>query len=401
MFKNLMPNGCSYAKLFIFPNPKKVSPKDAMKQKWYVGCKFYDPIYSDKYPKGYFWRKMGLAEFKDYKERLKAANILLDEMQRALDNCYNPIPEVRKFQPLDEGDYSPNLYLIEALELAFKDHAENITKEYAAGIKSNLKKIKPIIVKLKYDYLKIRDTELKHVKKILDNCNLSSYSYNKYKIHLSTLFNILCANSCLIQNPCEYIPVKNHFKKDKKILTQNQFDEIYNFLLDRYPDYANYCQIFHMSGCRSTELLGIKRSEVNIEKQEFIITVKKRRSHIRETRAIIPEALPFWKIQVDKCLFEDDYLFGVGFSPELRDGPITSDLPGKYWKRYIQKRFNIDVTFYPLKHLFLDKIAELYGLEVAQGMAGHLNGKTTEIYTVYNKKRELERLKNISLLNKK
>ncbi|KUY30376.1 integrase [Elizabethkingia ursingii] len=392
-----MPNGCSYANLFIFPNPKKVSAKEAMKQKWYVGCKFYDPVYSDKYPKGYFWRKMGLAEFKTFNERLKAANILLDEMQRALDKCYNPIPDVRKFQPIDEGDYSPKLYLIEALELAFKDHSENITKEYAASIKSNLNKIKPIIVKLKFDYLKIQDTELKHVKKILDNCNLSSYSYNKYKIHLSTLFKILCANSCLVQNPCEYIPIKNHLKKDKKVLTKDQFDEIYKFLLDSHPDYANYCQIFHMSGCRSTELLGIKKSDVNIDKQEFIITVKKRSFHVREARAIIPEALPFWKTQVEKCIFDDDYLFGIGFSPEFRPVPITTDLPGKYWNRYIQKKFNIDVTFYRLKHLFLDKIAELYGLEVAQGMAGHLTGKTTEIYTIFNKKRELEKLKSISL----
>ncbi|MCL1670888.1 tyrosine-type recombinase/integrase [Elizabethkingia ursingii] len=340
---------------------------------------------------------MELTEFKDYKEWFKAANNLLEEMQRALDKCCNLITEVRKFQPIDQGDYSSDLYLMEALELAFNDHIENITKQYAASIKSTLKKIQPIIVKLKYDFLKIRDTELKHIKNILDNCNLSHYSYNKYKIHLSALFKILCVNSCLSKNPCEYIPVKNHIKKDRRILTKKQFDEIYNFLLERYPDYANYCQIFHMSGCRSTELLGIKKSEVNIEKQEFIITVKKRSSHVREIRAIIPEALPFWKIQVDKCIFEDDYLFGIGFSPELRSEPITHDLPGKYWKRYIQEKFNIDVTFYPLKHLFLDKIAELYGIETAQGMAGHLNGKTTEIYAVFNKKRELEKLKKISL----
>lgn len=32
----------------------------------------------------------------------------------------------------------------------------------------------------------------------------------------------------------------------------------------------------------------------------------------------------------------------------------------------------------------------------AQKMAGHLNGKTTEIYTIFKEKRELEELKKIS-----
>ena len=53
----------------IFPNLKKLSPKEAMKKEWYVGCKFYDPTQKAKYPKGYFWRKKGLAEYKNFKEK--------------------------------------------------------------------------------------------------------------------------------------------------------------------------------------------------------------------------------------------------------------------------------------------------------------------------------------------
>ncbi len=112
MFKNQMPNGCSYADLFIHPNPEKISSKkvlsekdilekkitmkEAMAKDWYVGCKFYDPQ-SKKYSKGYFWRKKHLAVYKIYEERKAAAEILLDEMQRALDRCYNPIPGILLF----------------------------------------------------------------------------------------------------------------------------------------------------------------------------------------------------------------------------------------------------------------------------------------------------------------
>ena len=392
-----MPNGCSYADLFIYPNPQKVPAKEAMSKEWYVGCKFYDPAQTKKYPKGYFWRKKGLAEYKTFKDRKEAAVILLDEMQRALDKCYNPIPGICAFQEITDCEFSPDLYLVEALDIAFKDHKQNISYGYSKSIESNLNHIKPVIIKLKYDKTEIRNIQLKHVKKILDNSNLSAYSYNKFRKHLSVLFGILCANSCLIQNPCDHIPSKNHIKKENVILTQEKFNEIYEHLLAQHPHFANYMQIFHMSGCRSTELLGIKKEDVNIKKQEFIITVKKRKSHIREIRAIIPEAIPFWQQQTDLCIYDHDYLFGTGFSPELRLNSITTDAPGKYWNRYVMKKFKIESTFYLLKHFFLDKVEEMHGIIAAQGMAGHLNGKTTEIYTVFKKKRELEELKNLSM----
>lgn len=71
-------------------------------------------------------------------------------------------------------------------------------------------------------------------------------------------------------------------------------------------------------------------------------------------------------------------------------------MPGKYWKRYVNDVFDTQTTFYSLKHFFLDKVAEMHGMQSAQKMAGHLNGKTTEIYTIYKEKRELEELKKIS-----
>lgn len=392
-----MPNGCSYSDLFIYPNTKKVPAKEAMAKEWYVGCKFYDPVMAKKYPKGYFWRKKGLAEYKTFRERKEAAEILFDEMQRALDRCYNPIPTICRFQEVFEGDFSPDLYLSEALELALRDHKPNITHGYYKSIESNLNAIKPVILKLRLDKTPIKDIQLKHIKKILDNSNLSAYSYNKFKKHISKLFGILIANSCLIQNPCEYIPSKDHIKSERKILTQKEFDEIYDHLLLNHPDYANYMQIFHMSGCRSTELLQIKKEEVNLEKQEIIVLVKKRKSYVREIRAIIPDALPFWRIQIKKCTHNQDYIFGAKFSPELRLIPISNDSPGKYWKRYVNDIFHTKTTFYSLKHFFLDKVAEMHGMLAAQKIAGHLNGKTTEIYTIYKEKRELEELKKLSL----
>lgn len=393
MYKNQSSNGCSFSDPFIFPNLKKLSAKDAMTKEWYIGCKFFDPTQTDKYPQGFFWRRKGFAEFKTFKERCEAAEVALEEMLMSLQSGYNPIQ--KRFFTEDDSEFSGNLFFLDALQLAFEDHRQNITHNYAKTIKSDLKRISATTMQIGYDLIRIKDIELKHVKRILDKSNLSNNSYNSYRKHLSALFKILCANSCLLQNPCENIPKKQHVKREREILDKKEFLRIYSYLKKHRPGYANYCKIFHMSGCRSTELLAVKKSDIDLEKQEFTILVKKRKIYTKEVRPIVKMALPFWKQQIEMCKSENDYIFGIGFEPEQRDKPIDMGTPGKYWTKYVQKQFNTSVTFYALKHMFLTMIETSYGIKAAQTMAGHLSSKTTETYTLFKKKNEIQELKTL------
>ncbi|RMZ60032.1 site-specific integrase [Chryseobacterium nematophagum] len=395
--KNLLSNGCSYSDLFVFPDIKKMSAKEAMQKTWFVECVFYDPLEQNRYPKGYVWRKKKLAKFKTFQERLAAAKILKIEMERALQNGFNPMPQVKAFKITNDSEYSANMYLLEALDLAFENHKKNIGYEHSQVVKSTLNKMRSVFIELGYDNIKIKDVELKHIHLTLEKCKLTAYSFNKYRVHLSTLFAELCANSCLVQNPCQYIKRKKHIKKEVKILSKDKFATIYEFLLKEHCGFANYAQIFHMSGCRSSELLEIKKSDVDIDNQEFTIVVKKRQNYTREKRAIIPDAIPFWKKQLDLCIHDNDYLFGIGFYPELRDKAITYGSSHVYWKRYVKNKFEIEENFYSLKHFFLDMIDEKYGIQTAQELAGHLHSRTSEIYTIKKEKRKLEGLKKIKL----
>ena len=155
-----------------------------------------------------------------------------------------------------------------------------------------------------------------------------------------------------------------------------------------------------MSGCRSTELLSIKKSDVNLERQEFTILVKKRKIYTKEVRPIVKMALPFWKQQIEMCKSYNDYIFGIGFEPEEREKPIELGTPTKYWNRYVQKQFNTKVTFYALKHMFLSLIESSYGMKAAQTMAGHLSSKTTETYTLFKQKNEIQELKKLDFTPK-
>lgn len=152
-----------------------------------------------------------------------------------------------------------------------------------------------------------------------------------------------------------------------------------------------------MSGSRNTELLQLQKKHVNLEKQEFMILVKKGAGYRWEARPIYSKALPFWADQISKCTSNDDYLFGRNFLPERRERAKLKDSVYLYWKRNIMGPLNIDVTIYYLEHYFLDKLDEAN--HSAGSAAGHSNKEITAIYTVGKKKRELEYLKNIEINN--
>ena len=91
MAKNLLFD-CSYSEVWVHPkNYRTLTSKKSLNQDWYVQCKFYDPIYTDKYPKGYPFRKR-INGFKTLDERKAAADFLLKDIPRIMEiQGFNPI----------------------------------------------------------------------------------------------------------------------------------------------------------------------------------------------------------------------------------------------------------------------------------------------------------------------
>lgn len=148
-----------------------------------------------------------------------------------------------------------------------------------------------------------------------------------------------------------------------------------------------------MSGCRTTELLALNKSDVFLDKSEFVITLKKGHLYVREKRAIIQDALPFWESQLENALFDDDYIFSYFYQPG--DHEMNRNLVYRFWKEKVMTPLKIDKSIYCLKHTFLDMVEEANFS--AQIMAGHRNDQTTSIYTVVREKRRLEAQKQIRI----
>lgn len=345
---------------------------------WFIQCRFYE----EGREKPFTYRRK-LNRFKSEKERKEIEKLLLKQMTSLLDEKdYNP--RTKQFMFLDE-ELNPNLSLLESLSLALKK--KEYTPEHRKVVESALKKFKSTAEKLELDYLKIKDVELIHIKKILEACILTNYSYNQYKKMLSSLFTDLVDEACLKVNPCTGIKSKKHIVEKKEIFTDKELERITKRILKDVPQFYNFYQIFYMSGCRVPEMLGLKGKDVNLEKQEFTILLKKGSLDVREKRAIVPDALEFWKRQLAN-ISDNEFVFSYGFVPG--DNELHRDYIYKFWKNKIKIG-----TIYKLKYTWLDKVEAAH--YSAQIMAGHRDDRTTSIYTVGREKRRLEAQKKIQI----
>lgn len=361
--KTLLNFGCSRSKFLI-------SDK-------FVQCRFYEPD-----------RKTAFVYRRSYTTKFEA-KILQREMQLLLDERdYNP--RLKRFMFDNGNEVNSQTYFLDALQktLSQKEYTSNTMR----SVQNILERITPIVLKLGFDYLKIHEIELQHIKKILINTELSNNSYNTYKKYLSTLFSDLVDNGCIKVNPCTGLKRKPHIAKPKEILTDEEFKIVENHIKANYPEFENFFYCFFYSACRIPELLRLKKSDVNIERQEFRVLVLKGGINTYELRAILPDALPYWEKQLKKTN-NTDFLFSYKFNPG--ETQIKAELIYRWWNRNIKHSLKLTKTIYSLKHLLLDKLDEAnYNAQIA---AGHRNERTTEIYTVGRNKRKLEAQKKIKL----
>ena len=107
-------NGCSRTEVFISPeNYKQLKNNSALELDWFVECRFYDPKFIDKYPKGFQFRKR-FNSFPTLAERKEAAIVFKEEMENILDvQNFNPISKT--FMIDESGELSPYMDVKSAL----------------------------------------------------------------------------------------------------------------------------------------------------------------------------------------------------------------------------------------------------------------------------------------------
>lgn len=389
-------NNCRVGKFSVHPknwNTQKAKVSSA----WRVTYWFYDDNIPDKKQV----RFQGMNDATELKDRQFITKILMEDELKSLRDGFNPITE--KYENIDKSIPTERTPFILALDFAISK--VDCSKNHMDNLESNLSYIKKAIYALRIEHEPIGSVKLKHTRLILDwlsknKKNWSDNQFNVFRKALSRFFTVLEDYELVIANFAQKIQKKQLPEKMRQILSDDEAKKVYDLLFKNHYTFWRFMMIFFQSGSRISELMRLKVKDVDLINQEFKITVYKGKQSKEDLRAITQEVLPYWQRLMLQSISPEDYVFSAGLLPgklSINPKQIT-----RRWYVHIKKPGISSADFYSLKHLFLDGVAATEGLEAAQKAAGHTTPNTTRIYTVKQKRRDLEKNKQlkISFVNK-
>lgn len=454
MAKNLVSN-CSYSEVWVHPeNWKTVTSQKSLNQQWYVECKFYDPAFKSKYPKGFPYRKK-LNRFKTLEERKAAVSTLLTAIPNLFEQKhYNPITKRFMIEPEnpESQELNKNLNITDAFELAMAKVPGS--EKHLKDVRIAVNRFNKAAIELHKNEIKISELTYGQFSDVFEYLRLPANYFNKFRIYFISIFKVLRKHECCLTNIASEIDKRIEIKKQRVVLNLQELKLILDYLKPRYYNFYRYSTMFFYSGTRSSELFSIQRKHVRIDKQEYDILICKGKQMVWETKVILQDAVPFWAELANQCKGPDDYLFSFKLLP----GPtaINSEQISRRWNRLVKSKIafhegsvseisilekngiqdytRIDADFYAIKHSFLDMIDEsqstnsiqnlhlfelIQGLkieetekalllsslapadfDIAQKMAAHRSANiTNKVYKVGKGKRDNEQLKKLILPN--
>lgn len=383
-------NNCRIGKITVSPaNWKTVRANP--KAPWYISYYFYDDNLNQK-------KKVilkGMNAFTTLKEKQEAVKLLMeDEMNEVVKKGYNKITKQYALQGDNEiSEYTP---FIEALNYACK--RVKISHNSTLILKSCLKYITMAAEQKHYDKLPVGSVKRRHIVLLFEKIeeikkkeglSWSAHSFNSYRSYLGILYKELIKLDIVQANMGYTVEKQTVAEKIRETLTQDQRKQINDYLFDKYYTFWRLVHIFFHSASRETEILAVRKEDIDLVGQRFKVTVKKGKKGVRqEWRTINNMVLPLWQELMNEAKSKQ-YLFSKGLQPG--DKPIRTEQLKRRWSTHVKGKLGVTADLYSLKHSYLDEVAKLKGLKAAQELAGHSNSKITKVYAFGEDLREQAR----------
>jgi len=335
-------------------------------------------------------------QFKTVSERQESTKLIIEqELDKLRNKAYNPITKKKGGVIISQFEIEPSCPFISALILAEKRISASPSSK--RDLRSVLRFVKEAAIQLGYMEMPISMISRKHLKQLLAHIDLvngeSSHRYNKIRSYLMIIYTELIELEVIEANPLKDLSKKKSIQKIRKLPTKDDRQLISEYLHKHQYRFWLFMQIFFHSGARLTELMKVKRSDINLKEQYFIITIKKGKMNKEVIRPIKNIALTFWERAIEFAAL-NDYIFSKGLLPGAK--AIQSYQITKRWNRHIKIKLGIKEDFYSLKHLNLDQTAAILGINDASAMASHTTTSLTiKHYAIGEKQRQNERLKSI------
>lgn len=390
-----------------FTNPKE----------WYIYFKFY---HNGKWHE--FKKREGLNRIKNIRQRRKEAELLAEARLIWLQSGWNPVLDP-KFQlrniATEEGLKSMNFNQAMDFALGKKDLAAKSRLDY----KNQLEYVKATAGKLGINILPVSKITRLHILEILtrlkEDRKLSNHNYNKYRDTIRSMFTTLETWLAIEYNPATKIENLRTTESNKyAALDKDEKSAITALLYRQHYRFFVYIQVLYHTGIRPKEILALRISDVDLNKQIITIVpdLEKENSKTKSLRIVpISDQLLTFLLELELNKYpKDHYLFGSPFPKGMGNrgagsekwqqvgeerrkcgvqgakrsnyflpspNPIKRDTVTKLWKEIIIDGLGINKHLYALKHTGADdKILAGIDLDALRDLYGHRSKYMTETY---------------------
>ena len=360
-----LPNGCHISEM-------KIAPKNFdMDKDWIIYYSFFDP----EYPKPKSVQRRGMNEIKTLSERKKAAKKIMQNEMYLLMQGMNPF---KKEIVENSCELLPTTGFVAALQMGVEK--VKVGKRSLTDIKSVIKSVSEGAQQLKIDNKAVNEITRKYFKMIFEKCaennpRFSPNRQNVYRKWLKRVYDELIEMEAVESNPLLMIRKLEHTPKKRVLPTDKERKIISEYLFKYDYDYFRVIQLFFSFGGRETELLRVKKPDVNLEKQEIKCVVEKGKGGAREVfRPITDASISYWA-ETCEMAQEDDYLVSLNMKPGKTH--LLTDALNRRWKRKVKddkiyrnvdgqkiKGLGLNIDLYGLKYLnvteLMDKLDKEY-----------------------------------------
>lgn len=181
--------------------------------------------------------------------------------------------------------------------------------------------------------MRFNDIKKSHLQCVVDESGKNYPTLRKLKVLFTMLYKYAMQNDICSKDYAQYVDIIQYKERNPNAYNRKPFSNTEIETIKKWTDtneYFNIILILIYSGCRISELLDLKKSDVNLEERWFDITASKTESGIRKV-PIAKKVLPYFEYWYNKNNCE--YLLST---PEGKHF-IYRNYYDSYWKPLVEQ----------------------------------------------------------------
>lgn len=384
------------AKKFSIPKLKSYPLEEG--KDWYVWFRYQggNPIRISE----------GINKIKDYEERVIAGNVLAEVLHDKLKNGWNPNEKKKSLPKPNEYSYT----IEEAYKLAYDIILNSsLSPKTKSRYKTHFNYFIKAIKDLKFNKFLLGEFEPYHINLILEKIGKRKPKSNVFfNVHLtgcSKFFSVLAEEFIIKNNPVAFIKEKKHTSEKKRLLTDEEYIEIFAHFEKISPYFVTYLMCQEL-GVRPEEIRGIKCGMIKSGYFELPAEITKNR---KVGIVPIPDYL-MERLEKMDISNPENYLFGIelvrsrDINKKFKPAPfpLSKNVGNNLWRKEVKEKFGIDSDMYALKSRNANALRKKgIDLAIIRDQFRHSNETMTKIYATEHQKIRMQEVKDVINQNMK